>query len=542
MKAFEALAAQLAHLGVTDVFGLMGDGNLKLIPTLVHEHGITVHAVRHEAAAVAMADGYARSSGRVGVCTVTQGPGLTNALTALITAHRGRTPLVALVGDTPVGVQGLPQDIDEAPLVAAAGLATSPFDPATAHADLARAWRTALDTRRPVVMILPTDLQEMAAHDTVCELPVAARVPVSPGDLSVATEALASAARPVIVAGRGALEGDCRDDVVALADHVGALLATTLPLNGWFSGHPFAVGIAGGFAPTEMRELLGEADCVLALGASLNHFTTRGGGLFSADATIVQVDEDPGAHGRYTRHDVAVVGDAGAVARDLLARVPGGQRFRTAEVADRIASGSPPEPDAGDGRGLDPRLVARTLARALPDSTVLAVDGGHFMGFPSMAMPVTRPANYVFTLDFGSIGLGLAAAIGASVADPSRTVVAAVGDGGLLMSLGELDTVARSGLPVVVAVFNDAAYGAELHFLRMSGLPSGTSQFPTTAPLAPVAEALGLRAMTVDDEDTLEACRQALEAGVTGPTLIDFRITDGVRAAWLEEAFNRGTH
>ena len=542
MKAYEALAAQLARLGVRDVFGLMGDGNLKLIPTLVHEHGVTVHSARHETAAVAMADGYARSSGRVGVCTVTQGPGLTNALTALITAHRGRTPMVALVGDTPVGVHGLPQDIDEQPLIEAAGLTSAPFDPATAHADLARAWRTALDARRPVVLVLPTDVQELPAGDEVCELPPPAYEQVTPGDLTAAAAALESATRPVIVAGRGALEGGCRDDVVALADHVGALLATSLPVNGWFAGHPFAVGIAGGFAPTEMRELLGEADCVLALGASLNHFTTRGGGLFSSDATIVQVDEDPEAHGRYTRYDIAVVGDAGTVARDLLGLVGTGERFRTADVKDRIARGAQPEPDASDERGLDPRLVARTLASALPAGTVLAVDGGHFMGFPSMDISVRGPADYVFSLDFGSIGLGLAAAVGAAVADPSRTVLAAVGDGGLLMSLGELDTVARSGLPIVVAVFNDAAYGAELHFLRMSGIRAETSQFPTTAPLAPVAEALGLSAMTVDDQASLDACRDMLAAGVSGPTFVDFRITDGVRAAWLEEAFNRGTH
>lgn len=493
MKVYAALAAQLAHLGVTDVFGLMGDGNLKLIPTLVHEHGITVHAARHEAAAVAMADGFARSSGAVGVCTVTQGPGLTNALTALVTAHRGRTPLVAIVGDTPLGVRGLPQDIEQAPLVAAAGLTQAPFDPATAHADLAAAWRTALDLRRPVVVCLPTDVQELPAGDAVCDLPASTRPVVAPGNLSAAVEALEAAERPVLLAGRGALESGSRDDVVALADHVGALLATSLPVNGWFGDHPFALGIAGGFAHEGPRAILHEADCVVALGASLNHFTTRGGGLFAPDATIVQVDESADAHGRFTRYDVGVVGDAGLVARGLRAEVGAGQRFRTAAVRDRIAAGSRPADDLSDEQGLDPRLVARTLAEVLPPGAALAVDGGHFMGFPSMDVPVSGPHDYVFTLDFGSIGLGLAAAIGAAAADPTRPVVAAVGDGGLLMSLGELDTLARSGLPVVVAVFNDAAYGAELHFLRLSGLPEESSRFPSTAPLAPWPQPSGSR-------------------------------------------------
>lgn len=542
MKAYAALAAQLSHLGVTDVFGLMGDGNLKLIPTLTHEHGITVHAARHEAAAVSMADGYARSSGSVGVCTVTQGPGLTNALTALITAHRGRTPMLAIVGDTPLGVSGLPQDIEQAPLIAAAGLTQAAFDPATAHADVATAWRTALDLRRPVVLSLPTDVQELATTDQVCDLPPTARPVVSPDDLTAAVAALEAAKRPVIVAGRGALESECRDDVIALADHAGALLATSLPLNGWFGDHPFAVGIAGGFAHEERRAILHEADCVVALGASLNHFTTRGGGLFSPDATIVQVDETAAAHGRFTRFDVGVVGDAGLVARGLREEVSAGKRFRTDAMRNRIAAGARPDPDASDEQGLDPRLVARTLAEVLPADVALAVDGGHFMGFPSMDVRVSGPRDYVFTLDFGSIGLGLAAAVGASVADPTRTVVAAVGDGGLLMSLGELDTVARSGLPIVVAVFNDAAFGAELHFLRLSGIPEATSRFPGTAPLAPVAEALGIRAMTAGDADGLARAAATLADGIGEPILIDFRVTDTVRAAWLEEAFQRGTH
>lgn len=542
MKTYEALAQQLAHLGVTDVFGLMGDGNLKLIPTLASVHGITVRAARHEAAAVSMADGYARSSGSVGVATVTQGPGLTNAITALITAHRGRTPLLAIIGDTPLGVQGLPQDIEQAPLIAAAGLQQAAFDPATAHADLAAAWRLALDTRRPVVLSLPTDVQELPAGDSPCDLPPTTRPTVTPGDLAEAVAALEGARRPVIVAGRGALESDCREDVVRLADHVGALLATSLPLKGWFADHPFAVGIAGGFAHEEMRAILHEADVVLAIGASLNHFTTRGGALFTREATIIQVDESPEAHGRYTRYDIGVVGDAALVAQQLLTQVSAGDRFRSPEMQARIARGTQPEPDASDELGLDPRLVARVLAEAAPRDAVLAVDGGHFMGFPSMDIPVLGPRDYVFTLDFGSIGLGLAAAVGAAVAQPGRTVVAAVGDGGLLMSLGELDTVARSGLPIVVAVFNDAAYGAELHFLRLSGLPEDLSLFPATRPLAPVAEALGLRAITVADHAGLDEARALLAEGISGPTLIDFRVTDAVRAAWLEEAFQRGTH
>jgi acetolactate synthase-1/2/3 large subunit len=542
MKVHRAIAAELAHLGVRHVFGLMGDGNLKLIPALHHDFDVAFYATRHEAAAVAMADGYARSSGEVGVCTFTQGPGLTNAITALVTAHRGRVPMLALAGDTPTSVRGLPQDIDQAPLIEAAGLAVAELRPETAHADVAAAWRRAVDERRPVVLCLPTDMQEEEAGDEISDLPTTSRTQVVPGDVAAAIEAIDRSERPVIVAGRGALEADARDGLLELGERIGALLATSLPANGWFSAEQWNVGIAGGFASEATRELLGEADCIIAAGASLNHFTTRGGSLFSADATIIQVDERVEAFGKYTRRDVDVLGDVRLVAGVLAAGSSPRTRFRTASTAARIAAAAAPVADASDPRGLDPRVVASGLADMLPPGAVLAVDGGHFMGFPSMGISVDGPQDYIFTLDFGSIGLGLGAALGAAVARPDRLVVGAVGDGGLMMSLAELDTAARLGIPVLIVVFNDASYGAELHFLRMCGLPEDACRFDTTAPLAPVAQALGVEALRVETADDLAAVRARLNVGLDAPLLLDCQVTDQVVATWLEEAFDRGTH
>jgi thiamine pyrophosphate-dependent acetolactate synthase large subunit-like protein len=542
MKAYEAIAAQLAHLGAQHIFGLMGDGNLKLIPTLQHELGVHVHSARHEAGAVAMADGFARSSGGVGVCTFTQGPGLTNALTALVTAHRGRVPLLVLAGDTPRSVRGLPQDIEQIPLIEAAGLACTQMRPESAHADVANAWRRALDERRPVLLVMPTDVQDEEAGDSVQPCPPSQRQAVTPGDLSAAAEALSASQRPVLVAGRGALESDARAALLQLGETVGALLATSLPVNGWFSDQEFGVGIAGGFADETTRALINGADCIVAFGASLNHFTSRAGTLFAPDATIVQIDETDAAFGKFTRFDLSVTGDARLVAEQLGEQVSAGTRYRTEAVRETIERGAEAPADASDAAGLDPRAVARALSDLLPERPVLAVDGGHFMGFPSMDIAVDSPRDYVFTLDFGSIGLGLAAAIGAGVANPGRLVVAAVGDGGLMMSLGELDTAARLGLPLLITVFNDQAYGAELHFLRMSGFPEESSQFPTTAPLAPIAQAIGIEALAVTELADLDAVRDRVAKGLTAPLLVDLRITHTVRAAWLEEAFARGTH
>lgn len=541
MKVYEAIAAQLRSEGVHAVFGLMGDGNLKLIPRLAHE-GVAFYGARHESGAVAMADGHARVTGEVGVCTFTQGPGLTNALTALVSARRGRVPMVVASGDTALSVVGLPQDIEQAPFFAACDVPVQPVRPASAHADVAEAFRRARAERRPIALNLPTDLQEEEAGDAVVpSLPLGVEPPAEIVGLEAAIAAIEAAERPVIIGGRGAVSAGIRDELLALGDRIGALLATSLPANSWFRGHPYAVGIAGGFATELGRELIGQADCVIAFGATLNHFTSRGGTLFSPDATIVQVDLDEAAFGRYVPTEVGVVGDVGVVARTLTERLPVATGFRTDAVRDEIAAHAAETPDDSDEHGIDPRALSREIAALLPADRQLVVDGGHFMGFPSMEIPVAGPDHFVFTLDFGSIGLGLGAAVGAAVAHPDRLTVTAIGDGGLMLSLGELDTAIRYKLPMLIVVYNDESYGAEMHFLRMSGIDEKESRFETP-PLDAVARAMGADGMAVRSLTDLEGVAPLLAEGLDRPLLLDCRITDLVRAAWLEEAFARGTH
>jgi thiamine pyrophosphate-dependent acetolactate synthase large subunit-like protein len=543
MKVYEAIGRGLAHEGTEAVFGLMGDGNLQLIPFITDELGLPFYGARHESGAVAMADGYARVTGAVGVCTFTQGPGMTNALTALVSARRGRTPLVVLSGDTPTTVRGLPQDIDQHPFFAAADLPVQPLEPGTVGASVAAAFRRARQDRTPVVLNLPTDLQEQECEWHAPE-PEAVAAPwwkTATVDVADAVAALSGAERPVVIAGRGALISDARDELIALADHVGALLATSLPLKGWFAAHPWDVGIAGGFASPLGHRLLGEADCVISFGASLNHFTSRGGTLFDPSATIVQVDVDRGAFGRYYPTSLQVLGDAKGVAQRLRRRLAPAPGFRTEQLADEIAQARVMPVDSGsDGAAIDPRVLSAVIDTLVPGQRALVVDGGHFMGFPSMHMGVPDPSQFVFTLDFGSVGLGIGAAIGAAVARPDQVTVAAIGDGGLLMSLGELDTAVRYGLPILFVVYNDEAYGAEMHFLRMLGAPDAESLFEVP-PLDRVAEALGADALPVTSLTDLEGLRERLES-MDGPLLLDCRISRDVRAVWLEEAFERGTH
>jgi acetolactate synthase I/II/III large subunit len=545
MKVYEAIGEVARREGTSAVFGLMGDGNLKLIPYLTAELGVPFYGSRHEGGAVAMADGHARVAGEVGVCTFTQGPGLTNALTALVSARRARTPMVVLSGDTATAVAGLPQDIEQGPLFAAAEVPVQELGAEGAAAAVEAAFARARAERRPIALDLPTDLQEMETPAPAAERPTVspAVVPTAdPVDLDAAVTALEAAERPVVLAGRGAWFADAEAAVVELADRTGALLAHSLPLKGWFAGHPWSLGIAGGFATVTAQRLIGEADCVVVLGAGLNHFTSRGGTLFGADATIVQCDVEPGAFGRYVAPALTITGDAAAVAPALTARLAPRQGYRTEAVAVEIAAARElPAPDEGEPGALDPRALSALVDAALPAARNLVVDGGHFMGFPSMAIGVPEPAGFVFTLDFGSIGLGLGAAVGAAVARPDRITAVGIGDGGLMMSLGELDTAIRYSLPLLVVVYDDAAYGAEMHFLRMMGIPDAESLF-VTPPLAAVASAMGADAITVAALADLDGLGERLAAGLERPLVLHCPTSREVRAAWLEEAFDRGTH
>jgi thiamine pyrophosphate-dependent acetolactate synthase large subunit-like protein len=349
---------------------------------------------------------------------------------------------------------------------------------------------------------------------------------------------IAAGRRPLIIAGRGAVLAGAGEALEALGDDIGAVLATSAMGHGLFAGSPWAVGISGGFASPVAARLIAASDLVLAFGASLTRWTTRDGALIDPGAKVVQVDVDPEALGAHRPVDVAVVADAAAAARALLDAGVQGSGVRDDALAAEIAAGSwcdePYEDAGGDGR-MDPRALSLALDALLPADRTVAVDSGHFMGFPPMYLRVPDPAGFVFTQGFQSIGLGLASGIGAAVARPDRLTVACLGDGGALMALPELETLARLRLPMLVVVYNDAAYGAEVHHFRPQGHPVELVQFPDTD-FAGLAAAAGARGLTVRGAEDLAAIEAWLERR-DGPLVVDAKITPDFCAEWLEEAF-----
>jgi thiamine pyrophosphate-dependent acetolactate synthase large subunit-like protein len=261
---------------------------------------------------------------------------------------------------------------------------------------------------------------------------------------------------------------------------------------------------------------------------------------------VVQVDIDPAAIGR--RHPVSrgVVADsaatATAVTRLLLGAGLPGAGYRSAGLRARIAAEGRwrdvPYDDwgqDGDGGRIDPRTLTILLDDALPAERVVAVDSGNFMGYPSMFLSVPDEGGFCFTQAFQSIGLGLATAIGAALARPDRLPVAALGDGGALMAAAELDTVRRLGLPMVVVVYDDSAYGAEVHHFT-AGEPLGTVTFPDTD-IAAVGAGYGFDAVTVRRPEDLAGVRTWVAGPRSRPLLVDAKIATPRGSWWLEEAF-----
>jgi thiamine pyrophosphate-dependent acetolactate synthase large subunit-like protein len=557
VRVADAVGRALAELGVRHAFGLIGSGNFAVSNALVAA-GARFVASRHEGGAITMADAYARASGRVGLCSVHQGPGLTNAMTGLAEAAKSRTPLLVLAADTAAAAVRSNFRIDQDGLVAAVGaVAERLHGPATAVADAARAYRRAQVERRPVVLMMPLDVQAAAC-------PAGAGLPPAPPPLGPvrpaarATEdaaaALAGASRPLILAGRGAVLAGARGPLERLGDRLGALLATSANGHGLFAGSPWSLGISGGFASPAAAELIGEADVVLAVGAALNMWTTRHGRLLRPDATVIQVDRAPEAIGAHHRVDLALVGDAGeaalALTEALERRGAPGAGWRSPAVAERIrrgtwratlapAAGGAPDPPAAD-RGapsrIDPRVLSALLHDLVPAARTVAVDSGHFMGYPAMYLDVPDAEGFVFAQAFQAVGLGLASAIGAAVARPDRLTVAALGDGGALMALPELETVARLGLRLLIVVYNDAAYGAEVHHFGPHGHPLDLVRFPDVD-LAALARAVGLTGATVRRPGDLGVVGAWLAGGATPALLLDAKVVPTVVAEWLEEAF-----
>ncbi|MCW1842318.1 thiamine pyrophosphate-binding protein [Prosthecomicrobium hirschii] len=528
----QILAETLAQQGVETLFGLVGDANLFMTDAFVRAGSGRYVACLHEAAAVLAALGYAQVSGRTGVATITHGPALTNVVTALVEGVKGGIPIVLVCGDTPPGDTQHLQKIDQRKIVDATGAGfVEMASAATAGADLARAFRQAAAERRPVVFNMRVDLQWTAAAEEApaAGFPPSERAAAPDGDaLDDALGMIASARRPLILAGRGAI--DARDALLALARRLQAPVATTLKASGLFHDDPFDLGVFGGLSRPATVDAILRADCIVAFGASLSKHTTETG-AYTRDKRIVQILPDDTPNDRRTQPTLLLHGDAAKTAcvmveRFDLAEIPpsgfADDDLRQALERDRAAIAEIPAFRPTRPGTVDFVPALRTLDRAIDRDRTLVADLGRFVTTGWRALPVTAPNRLVYTSHFGSIGCGLGEAIGAACATRGQTVLI-VGDGGFQLSgFAELSTAVRERLDLVVIICNDGSYGAEHVQFTNRTMDPALSLIPSPD-FAAVATALGAAAVTVRGTDDLAAAVALIGRG-GGVRLIDLRL------------------
>lgn len=532
----------LVEAGVTQVFGVVGSGNFHITNAMVRS-GASFVAARHEGGAATMADAFGRMSGEVAALTVHQGCGLTNAMTGIAESAKSRTPMLVLAAEASNPKSNF--YVDQSALANAVGAEARRVTSAdSAVTEALSALQTARDDRRTVVLNIPLSIQgeqvggeeptySEAAH------PVSTNTGPSDDDLATLVKALAASERPVFVAGRGARGPGCRSALETLAERSGAMLATSAVAKGLFNGNPWSLDVSGGFSSPLAAELIRGADLIVGWGCALNMWTMSHGRLVGESATVIQVDNDPAAIGAQ-RPAIAVVGDVRLTADMAAAGISEVRTgYRSPELETRITEQirwrDVPYQDNGTSDRIDARTLSIVLDDLLPKERVLSVDSGNFMGHPSMYLSVPDEFGFCFTQAYQSIGLGLATAIGAALAQTERLPVAAVGDGGLLMGVSELETVVRLGLPMVVVVYNDNAYGAEVHHFGPGGHPLDTVVFPPTD-IAAIARGFGFQGLTVEREADLGPVAEWVAGERSQPLLIDAKVTQQA-SWWLEEAF-----
>ncbi|MBI4188932.1 MAG: thiamine pyrophosphate-binding protein [Betaproteobacteria bacterium] len=537
MKVYEAVANAFVKEGTSTVFGLLGDGQLSWWSAMSKHSGIRIIDARHEGAALTMAEGWAMATGKIGVCSVTHGPGVSHMTTSLITATRSRTPVLIFTSKTAFNNEHSIQYLDQETLVGATGAGyIEVLTPSFAENAVRQAFYRARLESRPIVLSVVGEIQDKECDSEGDDYQPSStmfsgqqRIRPDVDRLDKAVNIISESKKPVIVVGRGAMKSQAAEAVDRLAKRIGALIATTLPAKGVLGECEYHAGIAGQFSTRTAIHLFEETDCVIALGASLNLRTIEGGYLFPL-ARIVHIDVAPNIlMGNDKVADCYIQGDAVVTAQaidEMLAQKGVSKEgYRTASVRKslRDAGRDPGEFEIEPGT-VDPREAARVMDEHLPSNIGLITDVGHFFSFPVLMMKKPR-ALQMFTTSFGCIGQALATAIGVGVA-AGEPLACVEGDGGAMQNIQELDTAARLGLKLLLIVMNDEALGAEYHKLKAKG--GDVNLAAVRAPdFGAVGRGFGCRGRMARTLNEVAAGIDEFLAG-DGPMVLDIRISRNV--------------
>ena len=544
MTAGRVIIEALRAEGVEYVFGLVGTTTNSIVTELYGRSDIRFIDTRHEEGAAFMAYGYARASGKPVACVTTSGPGTINLLTGISLAYKGHAPVIVIAGDTARDYI----DRDGAQAFDLVGL----FKPVTNLAIQVNkteripemmhyAFRTALSGKRgPVLLDIPRDLMDGQTLDWEAPPPesyraVDARIEGDQRAVQQAANAIAQARRPLLLAGGGIIDSEAGAEAVELAELLDMAMVPSYGHNDAVpNSHRLYVGPPGGRGSGEAGEAINQADVILALGTRMSQGTTGWNyNVINPETQILQVDIDAGEIGRNYPVAVGIVGDAKAVAQQLLRllrlQFPEGRenpqwRARIEELAARRESRLRNEVEPG-GDPMMPQAVFPELSKALPRDCMVTLDAGVATGLAYDRLRFEEPRTMFNYAGQGGLGMGLSVGLGTKLGRPDRAAISIQGDGGFLYTSQELNTAVRFGIPLVSIVLNNSCHGAEkaqqqrLFDGRFIGVDLVNPRFDQ------LAEVYGARGFFVEQPGQIaETVREALS--LNGPSVIEIPVEE----------------
>ncbi|MFI5422452.1 MAG: biosynthetic-type acetolactate synthase large subunit [Nitrososphaerales archaeon] len=536
MIGAKALIHALEKEGVDIVFGLPGGANLPIYDALVDANFRHI-LVRHEQSASHMADGYARIKRKAGVCFATSGPGATNLITGIATAHADSSPMIAVTGQVPLAMIGK-DAFQETDIIGVANPCTKyAFQPRSAHEipeTVKKAFYIAESGRPgPVLIDIPKDVQQSSADMNFPELiKVRGYSPVVDADLSQlgkSVEILLNSERPIIMGGGGVILSGAFSELQAVAEILMAPVVTTFKGKGSFpENHPLAMGPIGMHGHAEANKMILEADCILAVGARFSDRSVGRYDEFGRGMSIIHMDVDPAEIGKNKSVDVAVIGDVKSSLRTLfkmLSKVivkkdqDNPWLRRRKELIDHYAETLKDYP-----RDLTARKALKKLREILPANSIATTEVGQCQMWASLHFDVISPGTFFSSTGLGTMGFGFPASIGAKAARPVVPVVDIAGDGSFNMTENSLAVSVLDNLPVIVFLMNNYMLGMVAQWQRTfyNRRYSGVHQrnCPDYVKIAQAYGAQGIKAQSLSELD--KAIRSALKMEVA--TVIDIII------------------
>lgn len=537
MTGAKACIEALKQEGTNVLFGIPGGAILPFYDEL-QDSGIRQILVRHEQAAAHMADGYARITGRPGVCVATSGPGALNLVSGIATAFMDSSPLVALTGQ--VAIRDIGRDtFQEADIIGITAAITKHNFQVMHASEILSTVRSAFYIAKtgrpgPVLVDLPKDVQmEMTDVKFPGEISLPAYRPHSdphPLQVKKAIDILEKAERPLILAGGGVRISGASQELVALAEHLGAPVATTFMGKGAIpEDHRLSLGKIGVYGASYSNQAISEADVVLAVGVRFADRATGSIREFAKKATIIQVDLDPSEIGKNIDVDIPIVGDAKktlkAIHQKLKRAAKGELSSSWGKIKERFDREL--ELSSENTREIKPFKLFKLLRKLLPSNSIVTVDVGQHQMWAALYFDVYNPKSFISSGGLGTMGFGFPAALGAKVASPNTPVINITGDGSFLMSEHELATSVEERIPVTVIILNNRSYGmvAQLQRFQWNNRVFA-ADLGNTPDFVKLAEAYHTHALRVESYQEVEkAIKEALSVDVT--TVIEIPINPG---------------